>query len=178
MTKVYELSDELHRQKMACFPWCVGEPSDPKMRSGFREKIHAQQIAWPAKCPLSESELREEIKALSDSAKALEDRARGLYARLPEPPDAEFEGEVPPSLYFVLVVAVAVAEDYAQNLREELDRGLAATPERLRDKWLSSQLSRIGRHPRGREADKASDRVVGAVRRVESEWNEDPPADP
>ncbi len=177
MAKVYELSDELHRQMLTCFPWCVGEPSDRRMRFGFREKIHAQQTAWPAQCPLSEANLRAEIRALSDSAKALEERARKLFARLPEPPHAEYECEVPPSLYFTLVDAVVAAEDDAQTLREELDDGLAATPESLRDKWLSSQLSRIGKRF-GREADEARDRVVGAVCRLELERNENPLADP
>ena len=166
MKKFYELSPELHRKMMACFPWSAGKSSDHKMRCGFRAEIHAQQIAWPADCPLTEAELRSEIRSLCDSARAVHERAEELFGRLPESRDDEFESEVPPSIYFALYDAVSILMDVPEILKSA-ERELAATPESLRDTWLESQLRRIPDRIGGREADKARDRVVAAVGRLD-----------
>ncbi len=127
----------------------------------------APQIAWPADGPLSEAELRSEIRSLCDSAQALHERAQELFDRLPEPPDGEFEDEVPPSVYFVLVNAVSMITDHVPEILKSVDRQFVATPESLRGEWLEDQLKRIGGRFGGRDAKEARQRVVAAVGRID-----------
>ncbi len=64
------------------------------------------------------------------------ERARELYSRLPRPPLAELECEVPQGIYYALTDALSsVIDDSLEDL-EYLEAKLADTPESLQADWL------------------------------------------
>ncbi len=136
--KIHDLPAEARRKLTERYPGLAAE------RLGLSAAIHQQQTAWPAECPLSEPELRGEIRALLDGLKALQDRAEALYARLPDPPDAEIEGEMPQSIYGALTDAASMAGGNTPEILKYLDSRLRETPESLCGEWLGEQLERCG----------------------------------
>ena len=161
MTTEYEVPEEIRRRLIACFPGTAGK------KFSIYETMHEQQIAWPVECSHSETEIRDELKALVDGFKALRDRARVLFAGLPEPPDAEFESEVPPSVYFTLVDAVALAEENTSDILEFLDKRVTATAESLRNEWLITLLERTGEWPNGKKVSEAIEKLARVVRKTD-----------
>ncbi len=119
------------------------------VRMEFAEDLHAAQIAWPEACPLSEADLRGEIEALYGKLKtiygeveALSNRARELYQKLPESPQAEFDGEVPRSIYYALTDALTMIGDTPEDASSYVGDLLAETPESLRRQWLRSEIKK------------------------------------
>ncbi len=150
----------------------LGKLSHGGLRLAFDspEKIHARQTAWPKDAQLSETQLRAELQAIAESAKALAERANRLCEKLPDASDAELEDEIPQGLYYVLLDALLLtAEDGFDECVNYLERALAATPESLRDDWLNRQLER-GLKPLGAAAaEQLLPQLMRASSRVEAE---------
>ncbi|MCP4054632.1 MAG: hypothetical protein GY739_16560 [Mesoflavibacter sp.] len=118
------------------------------VRLTFPEHMDATQRLWPDDCPLSEAELRSELRSFLPEIEVLSRRARALYERLPEPPDYQLKDEsgdiadVPNSLYFMLLNALSfLFEDALEQSAALIEDALAETPESIRVYWLEQQIS-------------------------------------
>ncbi len=157
MTEFHDLPAETRRMLEKQFPGVAG------VRLGFSAAMLKQQRAWPDPCPVSEEELRGEIQALVDGFKALQDRGRKLFDKLPNPPDAEFKGEMPTSVYYTLTDALSIFIDDMPDILCGVERGLGETPEGLLGEWLSSQLKCCGRGSKEPGAGRALLRLIRAL---------------
>ncbi len=113
------------------------------VRMTFPEHVVAAQEAWPEDSPLSEEELRAELLACKERLVVEHRKMKDLYDRLPEPAEFRLEDEtdVPPSVYLDLCgTVVGVVEDHLDGALKEIDQGLDATPEELRQEWLARRL--------------------------------------
>ncbi len=154
------------------------------VRMEFADDLHAGQIAWPEACPLSEAEVRGEIEALYGEVKtiygeleALRNRARKLYDKLPEPPDAEFKDEVPRSIYYALTDAVSMIMDTPEDALSYVEDLLAETPERLRRQWLRSQVEKCLDVINDPESDEPLEKLVSLLCGEEVEAAGEPAGD-
>ncbi len=105
------------------------------------DEIRARQNVWPEDAPLSEAELRGELQAMLETARAMRERARELFERLPKASAEEVYYEVPRSHYCVLACALYFAVDEGlEEFVSFLQDSLGATAESLRREWLGLQL--------------------------------------
>ncbi len=147
------IPEPIRRELTEALSTTVRTLADSGVRLVFPESIDAGQRVWPEQCPLSEPELRAEVQAILDRAKALEVEVRTLkehagkiYARLPKIPPAEIEGELPRGIYYALADCLSFIID-KDGLRGYFDfsyieDGLTATPASMRTEWLEQHMER------------------------------------
>ncbi len=103
--------------------------------------------AWPEDCPLSEVELRAEMRTVAADIRALDQRVRALFERLPEP--AEYDDlevhdrrEFPTGVYYELHFALfGLLEEGLWS--ETAEEALEQTPESLRQRWLEERRAMV-----------------------------------
>ncbi len=118
---------------------------------GFPPGMIADQLAWPADAPLSETELRAKLEELVVEfetvlvqKRSLVERATVLLDTLPDATEREMEAEVPLSVYGCLNIALASFEGVAmEDSLAEVTSALADTPESLRAQWLRRLLTDV-----------------------------------
>ena len=104
-----------------------------------RERVTAWQKAWPEDAPLSEAELREELKTVHGALKLIIRRMKDLYDRLPDPGYLEKidTDEVPGSIYVELLSTVGWVRDELPDIEGVVRDSLEETPESLWDSWAT-----------------------------------------
>ncbi len=114
------------------------------VRLAFPEQIETAQSLWLEDCPLSDQELRAEMREVLAEIDRLARRVGTLRDRLPNPHEFQFDNldDLPASLYLRLHSALSfLLDDSLKRSAEVISEALAATPEGIRTDWLNRQLS-------------------------------------
>ncbi len=136
------ISDPLEKRK-EYLERAIVAVSRAGVRLTFPEHVEAAQTRWPEDCPLSDEDLRGELRSLLEEIGGLSLRAKGLYERLPEPREFQLDDldEVPESLYCMLYNALShLFDDGLAGSTRVIEDALAVTPEAIRMDWLDRQL--------------------------------------
>ncbi len=136
-----------HELRAEALDQAVKRLTDVGARVVFPADVITAQSTWPEGCPVSESDLKQELRSIRDSVCRLEATAKGLLDGLPDPAEYDYKNidDVPPSVYCHLHGTLAFLTDQGlKELGDDIEAALAATPESLREAWLASTLPREG----------------------------------
>ncbi len=109
----------------------------------FPDHVDAAQTRWPEECPLSDEELRGELRSLLAEVGSLSQRAKALCGRLPEPHEFQLDDldAVPESLYLMLYNALSyLIDEGLERSTKVIEDALVVTPEGIRADWLDRRL--------------------------------------